>query len=136
MNKKVTLLSLITVSCLLFLSEALVNGQGDKRNYPANNKFETRCGWLENLTPANVWLNDKDGEWIISIQGGHQAKGDAPDFTGKQWVLTNAGSYGYGCVCLQVKVNRRTRQILEIKSGAARPLAVCRKDRRLKELKE
>lgn len=136
MNKKVILLGLIIVSCLLFPSESLVIGQPDKRKSPANNKFETRCGWFENPTPANVWLNDKDGEWIISIQGGYQAEGDAPEFPAKQWVLTNAGSYGYGCACLQVKVNRRTRQILQIKSGVARPLEACRKDRRLKEPKE
>ena len=34
-------------------------------------KFETRCGWLANPTPANYWFYDKDGEWTIGEQGGY-----------------------------------------------------------------
>ena len=30
---------------------------------------ENRCGWLENPTPGNYWLTDKDGDWTISTQG-------------------------------------------------------------------
>lgn len=136
MNKTIKIFSLTAVSGLLFLSAALVVGQPGKRKSSAGKKFETRCDWFENPTPGNVWLNDKDGEWVISIQGGYQAEGDAPEFAAEQWVLTNAGSYGYGCACLQVRVNRRMRQILEIKSATAKPLAVCRRDHRLKEIKE
>ncbi|MCZ8486886.1 DUF4087 domain-containing protein [Vibrio lentus] len=29
---------------------------------------ETRCGWLENPSPANMWLIDRDGTWNISVQ--------------------------------------------------------------------
>jgi hypothetical protein len=35
---------------------------------PAN-AAETRCGWLQNPTPANWWLTDRDGTWTISAQG-------------------------------------------------------------------
>ncbi|WP_416135279.1 DUF4087 domain-containing protein [Buttiauxella ferragutiae] len=26
---------------------------------------ETRCGWLDNATPSNLWLIDKDTDWNI-----------------------------------------------------------------------
>lgn len=41
---------------------------------------KVRCGWFENPTPANAWLTDRDGDWIIPVQGGHQANGDWPAF--------------------------------------------------------
>lgn len=34
-----------------------------------------RCGWLDNPTPGNASLYDKDGEWTIAVQGGHQGEG-------------------------------------------------------------
>lgn len=93
---------------------------------------ETRCGWFVNPTPGNAWLNDKDGEWTIGVQGGHQAEGDWPTFGRRQWIKTN-GSYGYGCACLRVEVNRDTFEVLEIKKATARPLSACRKDRALRD---
>ena len=30
---------------------------------------ETRCGWLENPTPANWWLDDAENTWTIMTQG-------------------------------------------------------------------
>jgi len=36
---------------------------------------ELRCGWLQNPTPANQWLIDKDGTWDISLEGGYSAPG-------------------------------------------------------------
>jgi hypothetical protein len=36
---------------------------------------ETRCGWLHNPTPRNWYLIDKDGSWVISMQGGYEAQG-------------------------------------------------------------
>jgi hypothetical protein len=33
---------------------------------------ERRCGWLENPTPANYCLTDRDGEWTIGVQGGYR----------------------------------------------------------------
>jgi hypothetical protein len=97
--------------------------------------FENRCGWYSNPTPANHWLDDRDGEWIVGVQGGHQAEGDFPDFEGKEWVKTN-GYYGYGCACLVMKADPKTREVLEIKSYKVLPLATCRKDPKLKEPKE
>jgi hypothetical protein len=91
---------------------------------------ERRCGWWENPTPANAWLTDKDGEWIVGVQGGHQADGDWPDFSAREWVKTNV-NYGYGCACLDVEVDRATKRVLKIVRAQARPLAACRRDRAL-----
>ncbi len=97
----------------------------------AQDRFELHCGWFDNPTPSNTWLTDKFGEWTISIQGGYQAEGDWPEFSAKQWVETN-GHYGYGCACINAKVNRRDMKVIEIKSTYAKPLSACRKDKALK----
>ncbi|MFO1519084.1 MAG: DUF4087 domain-containing protein [bacterium] len=96
--------------------------------------FENRCGWVSNPTPANWFLDDRDGEWIIGVQGGHQAEGDVPEFpeSGKYWRKTNVGSYGYGCGCLQVRVDRKEKKVLEVKGGKSLPLSKCRADKTLK----
>ena len=93
---------------------------------------ERRCGWLVNPTPANWWLTDRDGEWLIGAQGGYQAPGmdEMPDMTTRGWVRTN-GSYGYGCACLDVGVDRAGRRITRIVRATPLPLRRCRADRRL-----
>lgn len=96
---------------------------------------KTRCGWFSNPTPANAWLNDRDGEWIIAVQGGFQAEGDWPDFKPSQWVKTN-GEHGYGCACMNVIANRSEMHILKILKAWPRPLSACRKDKSLKEPKD
>lgn len=94
--------------------------------------FEMRCGWYSNPTPGNHWLTDADGQWIIGVQGGHQSKGDyPPEFATSQWLATN-GFYGYGCSCLNVKVDKKKMLILEIADGKARPLSACQNDPALK----
>jgi hypothetical protein len=95
-------------------------------------KSEMRCGWFSNPTPANASLFDREGEWIISVQGGEQAEGDWPQFSSKQWVETN-GHYGYGCACLRVRVDRSDRRILVIESAQARALSACRRDPALRK---
>lgn len=95
---------------------------------------ELRCGWFDNPTPGNATLLDRDGEWTLAIQGGHQAKGPwPPQFPEAQWVRTGAGSSGYGCACLRVRVDRARKTVIEVASSTARPLTVCRTDRALKE---
>jgi hypothetical protein len=97
-------------------------------------KFELRCGWYDNPTPGNHSLYDKEGEWIIGVQGGYQLEDfSAPLFKANQWVETPSGSYGYGCACFRMRVDKETKHVLEIKSSAARPLSVCRNDRALKK---
>ena len=95
-------------------------------------KSEMRCGWFSNPTPANASLFDRDGEWIIGVQGGYQAEGDWPSFSPKQWVETNV-HYGYGCACLRVRVDRSERQVVVIESAQARALSACRRDPALRK---
>ncbi len=130
-------LRLIIFGCILFAALVPVSG----RHQPppaqaASAQFETRCGWFSNPTPANIWLYDRDGEWTIGVQGGYQVEEDWewPEFKPRQWVETN-GNYGYGCACLQVRVNKQTHRVLEIKSARARPLSACSRDRSLKKWK-
>jgi hypothetical protein len=104
----------------------------------AQNQVEKRCGWFQNPTPANAWLSDRDGRWLISTQGGYHTIGNwPPKFQPNQWIRTNVGSYGYGCTCMDVRVDRATNphRIIEIKSSQSQPLKVCRTDRYLREPK-
>ena len=119
-------LSIIT---FLLLAIAFVNAQP---RTAALQTSEMRCGWFSNPTPANASLFDRDGEWIIGVQGGHQADGDWPAFSPKQWIKTNV-HYGYGCACLRVQVDRATEKVIRIESAKARPLSACRRDRALRK---
>jgi hypothetical protein len=96
---------------------------------------ERRCGWLQNPTPANYWLLDRDGEWTLSAQGGYRAEGmdDLPDMTTRGWVRTN-GYYGYGCACMSVTTDRGSGRVMRIFSATPVPLRQCRADRRLPRL--
>jgi hypothetical protein len=132
MNKTVVKPRLMIVICLLLASVALVSGRARGPRAPAIEQLETRCGWFSNPTPANASLHDRNGEWIIGVQGGYQAEGDWPSFKSGQWVETN-GHYGHGCACLRMRVNRETHEVVKIESARARPLAVCRRDRSLKK---
>ncbi len=93
---------------------------------------ERRCGWLENPTPANVYLTDRQGEWVMGEQGGHQAIGldEVPDLSTGGWVETNGG-YGYGCACVTGTFDARRHQVVRIDRAEAVPLARCTADRTL-----
>jgi hypothetical protein len=95
---------------------------------------ENRCGWIVNPTPANWTLADRGGEWQLGVQGGYQAPGldEVPDLTTRHWVVTNGSSYGYGCGCMLVDVDRAKRRVARIYSVKQKTLAVCRADRHLK----
>jgi len=96
---------------------------------------ETRCGWLDNPTPSNLWLIDKDGEWNISKQGGHEALGldKIKDFSEKQYIRTN-GSYGRGCSCLVVDVDTKNKTISKIYSAKNIDISRCQSDKKIKNL--
>lgn len=93
---------------------------------------ERRCGWLQNPTPANLWLTDPDGTWIIAMQGGPPAPGaDKLDqLPEAQFVKTN-GPYGYRCACLSATYDKAAQRVTVI--SAVEPLALdsCRRDPRL-----
>ena len=98
---------------------------------PAQAAPERRCGWLVNPTPAKWWLRDRDGEWVLSVQGREPVAGmdTVPDMTTRGWVATN-GSYGYGCACLTLET-APGRQVLRVLAADPLPIARCRADRAL-----
>ena len=122
----------LVITALVLLVMAFVSAQPRSTNAPTPEKIETRCGWFSNPTPANAWLHDRDAMWTIGIQMGYQAEGDWPDFSPKQWIKTNV-SYGYGCACLRVQVDKSTHKVIKIESSRARPLSVCRRDKALRK---
>jgi len=113
---------------LLALAAPLVGAAAAK---PA----QTRCGWFVNPTPANAWLIDRDGEWTVALQGGHQAEGDWPaPPSKKEWVAPEGDDrgYGYGCACMKV-ITGPDHTVVRILSAKGKPLAQCRRDRALTE---
>ena len=94
---------------------------------------DNRCGWIENPTPGNLWLEDKDNIWTITTQGiDNQPEGIdlIPDFSTHDFVKTN-GSYGYACACMQVETDG-DQMITRILSFKQMKLAKCRADKSLK----
>ena len=121
----------IIIRSSLLLIFAIASAHSGASNAPVTMLSETRCGWFSNPTPANASLYDREAEWIIGVQGGHQAEGDWPEFGSRQWVKTN-GHYGYGCACMRVQTNSKTHEVSRIESAQARALSACRKDAALK----
>ena len=85
-----------------------------------------RCGWLDNPTPGNFFLRDRDREWTVAEQGGYQARGmdRIPDLSGDEFVETN-GPHGYACACLKVTVDAKTGRVVEIFRVTPKRLKVC-----------
>jgi hypothetical protein len=98
---------------------------------PAN-ALETRCGWLANPTPANWYLKDTDGTWILSAQGGYQASGmeNIPDLDGPEYVRTN-GNYGYACACLDVDTDSNQMRITRVQNTEQLSVSTCQQDQNL-----
>jgi len=97
---------------------------------------ETRCGWLDNPTPANYWLTDADGTWTMSVQGGYQAEGlDLIEYPSDDQYVDVNGNYGYFCACMNVETDSRTERILKVKSAKAKLLKDCLKDPNLPSYK-
>ena len=105
--------------------------------WPAGAAEQTRCGWLGNPTPANWWLDDADGSWTISAQGGWHAEGffdlPMPDpALDDEWVSSNGepgrSYYGHGCACLVGRFDGSDGRVLSVASMRELPLARCRAD--------
>ena len=97
----------------------------------ASDRGVRRCGWLSNPTPANWWLTDAQGQWILATQGADQAPGmdEMPDMSTAGWVETN-GHYGYGCACMTVTAGSDGR-VTRIADAQPKPLKQCRADKKL-----
>lgn len=96
---------------------------------------EYRCGWLENPTPDNWWLHDKDGSWAIAAEGGYsvakRSLDNLPAIKDNEFVRTN-GYYGYSCSCLSVSTDNKTKRILSIlRKGKQMLLKKCLEDKRI-----
>jgi Protein of unknown function (DUF4087) len=117
--------------CLLALAVSVCLGAAAQASGPPAQSGVTRCGWFDNPSPGNASLIDAQGEWIIGMQGGHQAKGAWPVFARAQWVRTGTGSHGYGCACLRVQADADSNEVSQIISARARPLSACRADKSL-----
>jgi hypothetical protein len=100
----------------------------------AGERYENRCGWFSNPTPANVSLYDREGEWIIGDQGGYQVESDWPwpTFGSSKWVKTN-GSYGYGCACLEMRTDAANHHVVAIRKASVKTLQTCRRDPALRK---
>jgi hypothetical protein len=118
-----------TVLAFLAAFAALTVGSAE-----ATAKAAKRCGYLDNPTPANWWLTDRDGEWLIGAQGGYQAEGleVLPEsFFEQGWVRTN-GWYGYRCACLTVTTDRAAKRVVRVISGEPLAIKRCTRDKAIK----
>ena len=98
---------------------------------------ENRCGWIQNPTPGNYWLDDGEGSWVLTAQGSDVeplGMENMPDFTTGDFVETN-GYYGYACGCIQAETEHSSDfgdsfvgRITAIYSVKQLPISQCRND--------
>lgn len=107
-------------------------GQRDKMATSTAAAGQRRCGWLQNPTPGNWWLDDRDGQWVLATQGREPPPGmdEMPDMSTAGWVETN-GHYGYGCACLTIAYDPATEEVTRIADAEPKPLKQCRADKAL-----
>lgn len=100
---------------------------------------ETRCGWLENPSPANIWLIDHDDTWAISVQGAPISLDDKSlDLAyqaiknQQEFVRTNQ-SYGFSCACLTIDADKDEKSIKVIYKAQQLTLKQCLEDTSITE---
>ena len=96
---------------------------------------ENRCGWLQNPTPGNWWLEDDGGTWTMMTQGGGEEPEGfdrIPDISVGDYVRTN-GNYGYACACMKVETDDADGSITEILSFKQLALSKCENDENLSD---
>ena len=97
---------------------------------PAASAPAKRCGWLQNPTPANWWLDDSEGTWTLMTQGGGlepEGMDQIPDISAGDYVRTN-GNYGYACACMSVETDADEERITRILTFRQLPLSKCEND--------
>lgn len=121
---------------------------------PVCAETQTRCGWLNNPTPNNFWLDDAEASWLVSMQGGidgaffldehdpvriaESQRQDAvqdhlPNFQKNKtyWVYSNVGSYGFGCACLTGSFDEENHVVMALSHSKPLPLSRCYSDKNL-----
>jgi hypothetical protein len=97
---------------------------------------ETRCGWINNPTPANYTITDAERTWVIAVQGGYQAEGvDKIEYPSEDQYVDINGSYGYWCGCMKVETDTGDEIVEKIFSSKAKLLKDCLKDPNLPSMK-
>jgi hypothetical protein len=101
---------------------------------------ENRCGWIQNPTPGNYWLDDGEGSWMLMAQGSDQeplGMENMPDLSAGDFVQTN-GYYGYACGCIKAETERSSDfgesfvgRIVAIYGVKQLPISKCRADKAL-----
>jgi Protein of unknown function (DUF4087) len=99
---------------------------------------ETRCGWYINPGPANVILEDADGQWWLSMQGRPPAPGFDDAYTtafDNRLRIDYRGQptdrYGYSCACAEGSFDASRGQydkVLSISSLREIPMQRCEAD--------
>lgn len=103
---------------------------------PAFAAGENRCGWIQNPTPGNYWLDDRDGMWVIMTQGQDDeplGMENFPDISTGDYVASS-GNYGYTCGCVRAETDADKAgggKITAIYSVKLLPLNKCLADRAL-----
>jgi len=113
---------------IMLLSLASSVFAAEKSSIPSA-KSEKRFGWIDNPSPANWILTDREGSWLIHSQGDYQAQGVMPDF-GKKWVKTNV-NYGYGCARMSAVVDSEKRRVISYEKVKILPISKCKADKKL-----
>ncbi len=99
---------------------------------------ETRCGWYHNPTPANVILEDADGQWWLSMQGRAAAPGFEDAYTTEfdnrlriDYSGHETQRYGYSCACADGVFDASGGQyenVVSISRLTELPLSRCEQD--------
>ncbi|WP_203141921.1 DUF4087 domain-containing protein [Marinobacter mangrovi] len=93
---------------------------------------EYRCGWLDNPSPGNYWLIDRDAVWVIAEQGGKRAENSEflTPTDESEFVNMNHG-YGYSCACISAETDENHHSVNSIIFYKQLPLIRCNTDRDL-----
>lgn len=125
----------LKILCFFALAPLVAPATATDAVQSAAPQVQTRCGWFSNPSPNNASLTDRDGEWPIAIQGEFEASGDWPEFKKSEWVSSGNASYGRGCTCMRVVVDKQDHRIMSVESSRTKPLSACRRDKSLKASK-
>jgi hypothetical protein len=134
-NYQIALSSVTSTSMqwLSYASSDMFDCKKLKSTPVSSSTAENRCGWLQNPTPGNWWLDDADASWTMMTQGGgYEPEGMdiIPDISEGDYVRTN-GNYGYACACMEVETDADEERITRILSFRQLSISKCENDNNL-----